>query len=139
MNKMINFDDENKEVEITIGGEVFRIKRITVRMRADFSEIELLKYNYNKTLTELKDKELKDNKDGGKRFTELAGEVCTTFAKEKYEKTMSLLEVITSKNGYYVTSEWWEDNCDFRQIEGFILACINKDDDDVKKKEVNEN
>ena len=57
------------------------------------------------------------------------------FAQVKYEKTMKLLELITSKNGYFITTEWWEDNCDFSQLERFILECINKDDSgEVKKR-----
>lgn len=135
MNKMINFDDESRAVEIVLAGETFVIKRITVKMRADHAEIEQLKYSYSKQLQELKDQELTGNKDDGKKFIELAVQASSVFAQVKYEKTMKLLELITSKNGYFITTEWWEDNCDFSQLERFILECINKDDSgEVKKK-----
>lgn len=121
--KIVNLDDLEKKVEITIGGETFEISRVVLRLREMYGAYIADAGKYLKRIQELDD-------------VEKINQLAEIYAHEKADKLDAMMEKLLVKNGYEYDKEWWADNVgDYHSMEQFIVTCLNKDvDEDVKKK-----
>jgi hypothetical protein len=140
--KIVNLDDMKKTVEITIGGKVFEIWRITNQMRALYGEYLQFCGKYLIEKGKLDDALANPNIDletlEGHSIT--APQMVIDFALEKSEHIKKMLKIILDKNGHEYKEEWWQDNTDFSGMEAFIVQALKKDEDDsarvAQKKEM---
>lgn len=124
--KIINLDDKATTAEITIGGKTFEISRVVLRLREMYGDYVADAGKYLQRIQELDE-------------VEEINQLAEIYAHEKADKLDAMMEKLLVKNGYEYDKEWWADNVgDYHAMEEFIVACLNKEDDQVKKKEVAE-
>ena len=133
--KIINLDDAAKTVEIKLGGETFKISRITLEMRQLYGEYLIFSGEYYNMVTQYTaeaDKET-DLAELEKKEAELNAAI-ERFAKGKAEHIEDMLKLILVKNGYKYDRKWWASNADYNVMESFIVEAINKDTENASKK-----
>lgn len=122
--KIVNLDDKQNSVEITLGGELWTIERVVMRLREMYGEYVTDAGKYLTRIQEMED-------------VEEINKLAEIYAHEKADKLDAMMEKLLTKNGYRYDKDWWADNVgDYHAMESFIVACLNKDsDEDGKKKE----
>ena len=127
--KIVNLDDKDNTLEITIGGKTWEIARVVIRLREMYGDYVQHAAGYIETLQGYGESEDLDELQ----------ELAEVYATEKARKLDAMMEKLLTKNGYEYDVDWWAENVgDYRKMEEFIVACLNKDQDDDKKKVVDE-
>ena len=127
--KIINLDDKENTLEITIGGKTWEIARVVIRMREMYGDYVQHAAGYIDTLQGYAESEDLDE----------LHELAEVYATEKARKLDAMMDKLLIKNGYEYDADWWAENVgDYRKMEEFIVACLNKDQDDDKKKVADE-
>ena len=127
--KIVNLDDKDNTLEITIGGKTWEIARVAIRLREMYGDYVQHAAGYIETLQGYGESEDLDELQ----------ELAEVYATEKARKLDAMMEKLLTKNGYEYDVDWWAENVgDYRKMEEFIVACLNKDQDDDKKKVVDE-
>ena len=123
--KIVNLDDKDNTLEITIGGKTWEIARVVIRLREMYGDYVQHAAGYIEALQGYGDSEDLDELQ----------ELAEVYATEKARKLDAMMEKLLTKNGYEYDSNWWAENVgDYHKMEQFIVACLNKDQDDNKKK-----
>ena len=127
--KIVNLDDKENTLEITIGGKTWEIARVVIRLREMYGDYVQHAAGYIDTLQGYAESENLDDLQ----------ELAEVYATEKARKLDAMMEKLLTKNGYEYDADWWAENVgDYRKMEEFIVACLNKDQDDDKKKVADE-
>ena len=127
--KIVNLDDKENTLEITIGGKMWEIARVVIRLREMYGDYVQHAAGYIDTLQGYAESEDLDELQ----------ELAEVYATEKARKLDAMMDKLLTKNGYEYDPDWWAENVgDYRKMEEFIVACLNKDQDDDKKKVVEE-
>lgn len=136
--KIVNLDDQNKAVDIVMGGKTFTISRITLQLTKLYGEYMIFCGEYAKSMAEVvKASEEKKDINGLQEVAEKQSLLIESFAREKAERIQRMLTIILEKNGYAFDQAWWEENARYQDMEAFIFQALKKDEADTpKKKEV---
>ena len=127
--KIVNLDDKDNTLEITIGGKTWEIARVVIRLREMYGDYVQHAAGYIETLQGYAESE---------DLNELQ-ELAEVYATEKARKLDAMMDKLLTKNGYEYDADWWAENVgDYRKMEEFIVACLNKDHEDGKKKVADE-
>jgi hypothetical protein len=136
--KFVNIDDAKNQIELTVCGKTFTIKRITIGARNLYNEYQTSaaknKEAIDKLKAEMADMTLDEFRARNEEITKDAEEM----AEEMLCQLYGVLQRILEKNGYEFSRAWWEDNADLDDIGLFIYNAIKKDDkqESSKKKPV---
>lgn len=123
--KIVNLDDQQNTAEITLGGKKWEIARVVIRLREMYGDYIQHAAGYIEELHRLQDTE----------ELEALHELSEVYAHEKAAMLDAMMDKLLTKNGYEYDKEWWADNVgDYQKMEAFIVACLNKDQDEGKKK-----
>jgi hypothetical protein len=136
--KIVNLDDAAKAVEITVGGKMFKISRITIRgknLYTQYRELcEIARIKIGNQKTELDGMTLEEFKVCQERIKENAEELAEDIIDHSFE----IIKIILEGNGYEYSREWWEDNVSYENLGAFISSAILKDEEErvSQKKEM---
>ncbi len=136
MNRIVNFDDNRNKLELVISGEKFIIYRITHNIIAEYGDYMKASGLYMQAvaaLTKVIDSKQSTKEEIKEAETALQNEIIR-FSELQAKSVFSILEKIMVKNGYEYSNQWWLDNASFKEIENFVLECLNKDAPADKKK-----
>ena len=123
--KIVNLDDKDNTLEITIGGKTWEIARVVIRLREMYGDYVQHAAGYIETLQGYAESEDLDELQ----------ELAEVYAIEKARKLDAMMEKLLTKNGYEYDADWWAENVgEYQKMEQFIVACLNKDQLDDKKK-----
>lgn len=121
------FDLNNRDgcisAAITLSDKTFTIKRVVIAVRALYS-------NYIKTLGIL----LQDISNIDEENAALVSEDVNKFSIEKESIFDEILNLILKANGYEYDKDWWSMNASDEDMRYFIETCLNKDNQEIKKK-----
>jgi len=119
--KIVNLDDKQNTAEITLGGYTWEISRVVIRLREMYGEYVKHAGEYLEVFADLREAE----------DTEQLEKMAEQYAYEKAEKLDAMMEKLLTKNGYEYDKEWWAEHVgDYQAMEQFIVACLNKDQED---------
>ena len=145
--KIVNLDDLNKSVTITLGGKSFTISRVTLEMRQLYGEYLT---SVNKMSQSVDEPRNSTAPSGLRRIIwklfprarvkwltrvkDDMGGLIEEFAIGKAERLIAMMTTLLEKNGYKFDQKWFESNTDFNGLESFIVTAINKDTETGSKK-----
>lgn len=132
--KIVNLDDQNKSVDIVMGGKTFTISRLTIQLTKLYGEYMIFCGEYAKKMAAISTSAHKE----GANIEEIAveqGLIIEEYAHKKAENIQRMLRIILEKNGYEFDQAWWEDNARYQDMEAFIFTALKKDEEDSKKKQ----
>jgi hypothetical protein len=152
--KIVNLDDLNKSVTITLGGKSFTISRVTLEMRQLYGEYLIFNGEYLTNVNKMSqsvDEPRNSTAPSGirriywklfprarvkwlTRVKDDMGGLIEEFAIGKAERLIAMMTTLLEKNGYKFDQKWFESNTDFNGLESFIVTAINKDTDTGSKK-----
>lgn len=129
--KIVNLDDAARSVSITVGGKVFEINRITMRMRAMYGEYLIFCGEYVTAVGKSQEGlETASAEELEKRSNDLSEKI-EAYAIGKAKHISGLLSVILEKNNYEYDKNWWEENTDYSGMESFIVQAMKKDEEET--------
>lgn len=111
---------------IKLGDKEFRISRVVIAARVEYS-------NYLKTVSALL-KEYADLKDDDQAQVTAMYEKYMSYAEGVPDLMKEIIQLLLEKNGYAFDEEWWDHNADLEDMRGFIDAALSKDGTGIKKK-----
>jgi len=128
MDREINLDNQARAtITLVVAGSKFRIRRVVTGVRQLYGDLvaqmgeELLRVGELQDLMKTGDEAAIE-----RRASELAARV-NEFAEVRKSATSRILELLLSKNGYNYDAQWWEENADQQDVQGFIAECLRKD------------
>lgn len=123
---MIVIDDKDRpEVELSISGATYRVRRVVNAVRRIYGQyLE----RAGKEIENLG--ALQRRLDDGKATQEdvaAATDRVTEVVLEREEAVMQCIQLILEKNGYEYDRDWWDENTDQYDRQHFVVSALNKD------------
>lgn len=113
-------------LECIIADKTFRIEKVVIGVRQQYSTYAQLTAEMVKKAGELVQREEESAEDFGERVTRVSQEV-EDFVAKKREKYFAMIELILTRNGYELDIAWWDNNTDEIDQQSFLEACLMKD------------
>ena len=120
--KIVNLDDKETTVCITVGGREHEITRVVLALKEMYGRYVTAAAEYCKTVNEFDDYQ-----------DQLA--YAEDYALQKAEALDEMMDKLLADNGYKYEKKWWAENvAGYETMEQFIVQALMKDAPDDKKK-----
>jgi hypothetical protein len=125
MSTIVIDDRDRPEVELSISGESFRIRRVVNAVRRIYGQYmeragkEIERLGDLQSRLETGAATDQDVADATERVSEVV--------EQRDEAINECIRLILEKNGYEYDQQWWEENSDQYDRQHFVVAALNKD------------
>lgn len=126
---MINLDEKERPIlDIQVAGKNFKIKRVVSGVFQRYGDFAKSSGEALKRISDLQTRldDGKDFEEVQEEYTELQT-VSEEVAQLREKMETECIGLILEKNGYELDWDWWLENTDTTDRQGFIVECLNKD------------
>lgn len=132
MSAIVIDDRDRPEVELSISGEVFRIRRVVNAVRRIYGQYMEKAGKEIETLGELHRR--LESGDAAADDVEAATARVNAVVQERDQAVNECIRLILEKNGYEYDPQWWDENADQFDRQHFVVSALNKDVQKSSKK-----
>ncbi len=130
---------ERPEVELSLSGQTWRIRRVVMATYQLYQELASGGVEAQSKIAQLQER-VTSGEAGDQDVLDMQDEMIRE-SERRQELTYQCIQTILEANGYEFDRKWWAANSDRHEQHGFIAAAMNKDMQGVgrsKKKEADD-
>ncbi len=128
-----------KVLECIIADKSFRIEKVVIGVRQKYSAYAGLTAEILQKAESLTHKQRGESDEDYQERVERISKEVDGFVETKRTMYFDMIGLILEKNGYELNTDWWDNNTDELDQQGFLEACLMKDTVGNTKKKKMEN